>query len=256
MKIVCVSDLHGYLPDISPADVLVIAGDICPTCDHSITFQKRWLADNFYPWMQKLHRSGTVKKIIYIAGNHDFAFEEIGQSLANPTGDYTMSTEWDRISYLQDSSVIVNLEELGTGRHEPSKTGIKFYGLPWQRRFYDWAFNLDEPELAEKYSKIPDDTDVIISHGPAQFYGDAVYPRKWHDEEKYPEIEHVGSPSLLKRIDEIQPKLLVTGHIHSGYGMLYRRHGSQARNEDTIMINASYVDESYKPKNKMWEIEL
>lgn len=241
-KICCLSDQHGFLPtNIPKSDILVIAGDICPVFNHDINFQHRWFNDNFLRWARELIANKIVNYICYIGGNHDFIFEEIGEALARENPDHPMSGH-KGIYYLQDSAVTID--------------GIKFYGLPWQRRFFDWAFNLDEPELAEKYSKIPDDVDVIISHGPAQFYGDAVTPRKWQDEEKWPEVENVGSPSLLKRIDEIQPKLLVVGHIHSGYELLHRRHGSQKRNEETIMVNASYVNEQYKPTNKPWVIEI
>ncbi len=44
--------------------------------------------------------------------------------------------------------------------------GINVYGSPWWPSFYDWAFNLRQGEaLARKWSLIPDDTDVPITHG-------------------------------------------------------------------------------------------
>ena len=116
--------------------------------------------------------------------------------------------------------------------------GFNFWGSPWQPRFWDWAFNADEPFLKHKWSLIPDDTDILILHGPPHGYGDFS---------PYGE-EHTGSPSLTKRIVEINPKLVVAGHIHSAYG-IYRL-------GDTIIVNASHVDEQYVPKNDPIIIEL
>lgn len=127
MLVACLSDTHGLLPtDIPPADVLVIAGDICPTCSHDVNFQYRWFNDNWLPWAKNLHRSGIVKKIVWVGGNHDFFLEQVGEALANPSGDYRMSTEWDRITYLQDTSVIVNLDELGKSKYEHQKRELNF----------------------------------------------------------------------------------------------------------------------------------
>ncbi len=45
--------------------------------------------------------------------------------------------------------------------------GLKFYGSPWQPTFHNWAFNLDRGEEIKKvWDKIPNDTDVLITHGP------------------------------------------------------------------------------------------
>ena len=45
--------------------------------------------------------------------------------------------------------------------------GVKVYGSPWQPWFGGWAFNLERgPDIAAKWALIPDDTDVLLTHGP------------------------------------------------------------------------------------------
>jgi Icc-related predicted phosphoesterase len=110
--------------------------------------------------------------------------------------------------------------------------GFRIYGLPWQQRFFEWEFNLDEPELNQKYEAIPE-CDIIMSHGPPLGYGDySLYGN-----------ESCGSRAFRDKIMEITPKLVVYGHIHNGYG----RYGILGRN--TILANVSLMDEKYRPVN-------
>ena len=207
MKICCLSDLHGYLPNVPECDLLILAGDYCPSS--KITKQFFWLKTEFADWLNKIPESTQV---IGVAGNHDWIFER------NP--DLVPKMNW---TYLQDN---------GT-----EWSGLKIWGSPWQPRFWDWAFNADEDFMEKKWEMIPNDIDILILHGPPQGYGDLTI----HG-------EHTGSPSLTKKIEEIKPKLVVAGHIHHSYG--------QYHIGETICVNASYVDESYIPKNKPIIIEL
>ena len=88
---------------------------------------------------------------VFVAGNHDFLFETdppLARSLLDPD-----------IHYLEDTGV--ELEEL------------KIWGSPWQPVFFNWAFNLPRgAPLREKWALIPDDTDVLITHGPPHLIGD------------------------------------------------------------------------------------
>lgn len=183
MNIVAVSDLHGKLPDLPKADLVLIGGDICPLGNHSPNQQCYWLNTDFRRWLLRINAKMTVG----VAGNHDFVFQEWPWA--------KLDLPW---TYLQDSGTEFE--------------GLKIWGSPWQPRFHDWAFNLDEPQLAMQWKLIPDDTDILVLHGPPHGYGDQA-PRQ-----NGQGFENVGSPSLLKRIQEIQPKLVVFGHIHEGRG--------------------------------------
>lgn len=198
MKVVAISDLHGQLPDTPECDLLIIAGDICPVNNHKLLYQQMWLDSVFADWC----REQPAKYIVACWGNHDW----IGVDYSHPMIP---------CEFLTDETAIVD--------------GLRVHGTPWQRRFQDWAFNLDEPELNLKYEAIPQ-CDIIVSHGPAYGYGDKV-PRRAR-------FERVGSMAFTKRIDEIKPKLVVTGHIHCDPG-IWTRGG-------TIIVNATVVNERYQ----------
>lgn len=206
MKIACLSDTHGHFPEVPDCDLLLLGGDYCP---HT-TGQQWWFKKHFAPWLEELSKR---MKIVGVAGNHDLVFE------TDP--ELVPAMNW---TYLQDSGCEVN--------------GLKIWGSPWQLRFYDWAFNADESQLKEKWDLIPDDTDIVVLHGPPLGYGDlSPYGN-----------EHCGSPSLLKRIEDIQPKLVIYGHIHSGYGKYMVG--------ETTCLNCSLVNEKYVSVNPIQIVEI
>lgn len=205
VKVCCVSDLHGYLPEIPDCDLLLLGGDYCR--DHNDLW---WYIHDFADWVNKC---AERMKVIGVAGNHDFIFER--SSSLVPKMNWT---------YLQDIGVEWN--------------GWRIFGTPWQPRFFDWAFNADEPQLERIWRRIPDDTDILLLHGPPHGYGDFS---------PYGKV-HTGSPSLTKRILEIQPKLVVAGHIHSGYG--------QYKIGETLFVNASHVNEAYQPTQPPQVVEI
>jgi Icc-related predicted phosphoesterase len=221
MRICAVSDLHGHLPDIPPCDVLLIGGDICPHFGRpvggmqDVIGQGNWLTSLFRNWLDSV----PAKHVVATWGNHDWIAVRAKQLVPD--------LRWHM---LVDESVTLD--------------GVKFYGTPHQPVFYNWAFNQEEDMLERAWRLIPDDTDVIVFHGPPQGYGDLV-----PDDIGSPNGgEHTGSPSQLKRIEAIKPKLAVFGHIHSGRGQ-WNYNGS-------ILANVSIVDEAYKMVHKPMEFEI
>jgi hypothetical protein len=163
---------------------------------------------------------------IFIAGNHDWGF----QKRPNESKEIINSYKW--IDYLQDEE---------TGLQIGDGPMVKIYGSPWQPEFHNWAFNLPRNgwELEQKWNDIPINTDILITHGPAQGYLDTSGP-PWNE-------PMLGCELLVERIKEIKPKIHLCGHIHGGYGYMF--------DGDTHFINASVLNERYDYVNKPLTIE-
>ena len=116
---------------------------------------------------------------------------------------------------------------------------VKIWGSPWQPEFHNWAFNVPRGEkLKEKWDMIPTDTDILITHGPAHGKLDFV---------PYDGL-NVGCEDLLIKIQEIKPKIHVSGHIHSGRGVVF--------SEGTLYVNASVLNDRYEFRNKPITIDF
>ena len=103
--------------------------------------------------------------------------------------------------------------------------------------------------MAAHWSKIPDDVNVLITHGPPYGYCDKTDIRRGG--------KSVGCEALSIKIrsdDGPRPLLHVFGHIHSSYGTTIAHHSDNRpmRNvtSTTTLINASICNEKYKPVNK------
>lgn len=210
MIIDCVSDLHGYLPELEGGDLLILAGDY--TANDRI---QGW--NKFFDWLD----NQNYRKKIMIAGNHD----NFCKSWATSNDSiHDILAGKPSVSYLCDSG-----EEF---------EGLKIWGSPWSKTFpginpHCCAFTVDTDEqLAEKWVLIPPDTDILITHSPSFGNFDIVQSG-----------ESVGSLALWIMCLGIKPKLHVFGHIHEAYGEAKHYNGIH-------LVNASYVNERYQPVNK------
>jgi len=217
MRLVATSDCHGHLTAAAlPAgDVLILGGDILANRsgdpDTDAAFQLNAMRD-----LDAYCGTLDFKHVVMIAGNHDWVFER-----------YTDAHRvLKNIIYLEDSGT-----EIG---------GLRFWGSPHQPWFYDWAFNLPRNggELAHYWSLIPDDIDVLVTHGPP--YGILDLP--------FGKGEPAGCELLLKRVKEVQPRVHIFGHIHGSYG--------QKQIGRTLFVNACLCNEVYNPVNPPHVIDL
>lgn len=221
MKIMAISDTHGNLPDISPCDLLLHGGDICPGgYKEPILNQLKWINGPFREWLEDI----PAKHVVMVPGNHDWLFEPQNQVI---------------LPNLRWHLLIDNLATI---------YGLKIYGTPWQLPYGYWAFNAEEKDLERKYRYIPDDIDILISHGPPFGFGDKVIETGFNGKEWFEYQRGVGSKSLMERILQIKPKLTVVGHIHEDRGIW--------ETEGIVIANCSHVDVTYRKRFPPMEFNL
>lgn len=212
MLVTFISDTHRYEHDVTieECDLLIHSGDIdARTLDDVI---------RFYRWFKSL----KAKYKIFVPGNHDFFFEK-NMNLCKET--------------FKDANITVLNNESVKVDH------LKIWGSPITPTFFNWAFMADRgDEIKQFWDMIPEDTDILITHGPPSGIFDYVSRGG-----------NVGCFDLLKTIEKIKPKIHAFGHIHEGYGQL-----EQIWNDDkkTTFINASLMDENYDLVNKPITVEI
>jgi predicted phosphodiesterase len=187
LKVVCISDTHGADVSLPDGDLLLHAGDLTGNG----TFKQIQAA------LDWLSRQPHEHKVI-IAGNHDGLLDK--QFVASHPDQYPGETRgeadfnWGSLTYLKDSSVTLGFHN---GR------SLKVFGSPWTCRTRGFGVGIDDDIWN---GKIPNGTDILLSHGPPFGHLDST------------ELGNRGSKSLLKELNRAQPKLVVYGHIHEGYG--------------------------------------
>ena len=209
MRLVITSDTHSVLglKEIPDGDVLLHAGDL--TMGGTIVEISRQAA--------ALGRLPHKRKLV-VPGNHDFLFQKSPQlalEIMSPV-----------CNILIDREIVID--------------GIKFYGSPWQPWFHDWAYNLPRmgEELQAVWEAIPEDTDVLITHGPPFGIMDQV-----------PRGEYVGCELLLERVKELKNlRLHCFGHIHCGYGYEWKN--------GKLFVNGSYCNEQYYAANSPIVVDI
>lgn len=194
MRLVVTSDTHNNMPDVPSGDVFVHCGDL--TSGGSLAELSKACV-----WISRLPH----KHKIVVAGNHDWCLYR---------GDLRNAAEemlaLAGVVYLLDTSV-----EIG---------GLKFWGSPFTPAFQRWAFMLKRgKELYDHWQKIPEDVDVLITHGP---------PKDMFD--RNAQGVSCGCDDLAARVEEVAPLVHLFGHIHE-------EGGKSRKCGRTTFVNAAWV---------------
>lgn len=211
-KLVCISDTHQMHSkvDVPFGDILIHCGDFCNRGD-SID------VGNFLHWMdQQPHATKIV-----VPGNHDKILET----------DKEIRKEFARsgIQLLIDSEFV------------DKASGLKFYGVPWTPDFFPdiWGFQKSRAP-ADAWARIPEDTDVLLSHGPPFGAADQIDPGR---------TPHLGCKDFASYLYDFgSPLTIICGHIHGGYGKHFL--------DPHTIYNVSVCTELYIPSNTPTVLEL
>lgn len=208
MRIWHISDTHTYhnmlnVPD--NIDMVLFSGDCSNPRD---SLESSFEVLDFLKWFGQL----PIKHKIFVAGNHDVSIER-GIIFKNDFTDHG-------IIHLWDSEITIE--------------GLKIYGSPYTPSFGNgWAFNKDRAKIGRVWENIPEDTDILVTHGPPKGILDLSYNRE-------NVLEFCGDLSLKKRIKKLQIKLVCFGHIHNNDNITNQGYIKLA-DHDTIYSNGSIV---------------
>lgn len=127
--------------------------------------------------------------VVFVPGNHDLRDPQAIPGATNIDGVRTQ---------------IAGLRVAGLGGAGPAR-----FGFP-----YEWSEEQAELALETTFDGAVEPTDIFLSHTPP---AETALDRTLHG-------KHVGSEAVRRRIETVQPRLFVCGHIHESWG-LARVHG-------------------------------
>ncbi|EEH39646.1 ser/Thr protein phosphatase family protein [Paracoccidioides lutzii Pb01] len=204
IRIVCVSDTHGYGPQdgafkLPKGDVLIHAGDLSNQGTLSeLRKAKEWI------------ESADFEVKIVIAGNHDITLDSNFYGLhwqsfhnhkpesSNECKDLFLKSS---IIYLDHESAVIRLS-----RPDGPRSKFKIFGSPYTPYCGKWAFGYTSEEAPGIWTQIPQDTDIVLTHTP---------PRSHCDQNKRGSL---GCEYLRQALWRVRPRLAVCGHVHEGRG--------------------------------------
>jgi Icc-related predicted phosphoesterase len=189
LTIVAISDTHQLHREVevSAGDLLIHAGDFT-------MFSKSAAAIlDFNDWLGELPHFWKI----VVPGNHEFFLE------ADPS----------QRKLITNATLLIN--------ESIEIMGLKVWGSPTTPLLGEAFGVVSDTDRARLYSRIPSDTDVLVTHGPPFGILDQA-PGSEH---------HQGCRQLLAAVRRIKPMLHVFGHVHAGYGTY--------STPDTLFVNAA-----------------
>ena len=174
ISVCVVADTHRKHRELAiPAcDILIHCGDFC-----SFQNDDQRVLDDVDSWFAEV----PAKHIVCIGGNHDFLLQ-------------SRQFRFSHATFLEDRRIEIE--------------GLTLYGSPWCPDLVNFAYYADDDQLKERWKKIPQGVDVLITHTPP--YGLLDLPTSGSI--------HLGCPHLLAELDRVRPKLHVFGHVHASHG--------------------------------------
>ena len=225
MRIVPISDTHNNKPTLPEGDLLIHAGDL------TVLGSEQEVKDAA-AWLKEISPRYT-HGVVLVPGNHDFLFEESLPNLLNEKRGKRIVRNAPLARKIMEDAGIKLLINQST-----EINNVKIYGSPTSLWFNDWAFNVRPSEMAKEWENIPDNTEILITHGPPYGIGDLTKRGG-----------HVGCQALVYRLKTLNNlKMHIFGHIHEGAGTSFFN--------NKLMVNASVLDVWYNGFNNINVVEF
>ncbi|KAG2149321.1 Metallo-dependent phosphatase-like protein [Suillus clintonianus] len=213
-RFVCISDTHSHTFHIPAGDVLLHAGDLSSWGSLSqLIVTVEWLKSLNHPVKMRLI---TCDGSSMVAGNHDVRLKlEVQQART-----YVRSQAGAGLYYLEHERFRFML---------PSGREWKVYGSPAAPLYAQGAFQYESTDEARViYSRIPEDTDILITHTPPFMTFDTTRTGK-----------HAGCRVLSSKLTQLRKcRLHVFGHIHECAGAQISA-DDPFRLVDSVSVNAA-----------------
>lgn len=216
MKIVAISDVHGKWNKLTipECDILISSGD------YSFRGETHMIKD-FHRWLNK-QEAGYI---VSVQGNHELWVEKNFQE-----AKAIAEKECPGVFFMEEGPIDIE--------------GLKLWCSAMTPEFYSWAYNRRRgPDIKRHWDSIPDDVNILITHGPPAGILDVVYNVDGTPKER------VGCHDLYDRVMGLKDlKHHIFGHIHSSYG--------HAEHHGKHFWNASNCDDMYALSNPVTIIEI
>ena len=226
MKLVIISDthnLHNEL-DLPVGDVLIHCGD------YSYSGQDNEVI-SFLTWMQE--QTKKYRLVIGGHGNHELGPYEDREHFNELKTVFAPDVIWPHMRVFTDPV-----------------TSLNFFFSPYVTTINGrCAFEASPSEYQEIVKRIPDNVDILISHGPPFNILDTFVRHSIDWDSQQNDYAHtsrefkIGSKVLAERIKEIEPKLVCFGHCHENGGQTVEIDG-------TIYVNGAVLNENYEIANE------
>lgn len=220
MKLWFISDTHNQHELLNIPDGV----DAVLHCGDESDSGNAWLNEpesrRFFDWYSSLR----IPTKIFVPGNHSTAVEQ----------GLILASEYPAITFLIHA--------------EFTWKGLKIFGTPYTPMFFQWAYMKERSELDAVWQTIPNDTDILITHGPPKGILDVTRDMDTGDP------VHVGSKSLTRHVEtRIMPKIHAFGHIHDERGI--KNFGTITRGP-TQFINCACCDLAGRLKHQGAMIDI
>ena len=205
IKCWAISDTHGKHRDLNipNVDMVIHGGD---STNHKNIIPNEVEFRDFIDWYSKI----DIRHKVLIAGNHD---------------------AWATKLYLKEMVEEADIIYLEHELHNVG--GISIFGSPYTPNFGDWYFMKDRGKLDKWWQEIPENIDILVTHGPPIGILDL-------SRDRFNNLEFCGDKALARHVQRIKPKFHIFGHIHDYEDCL--NHGMMIRN-GTIFMNVSSVED-------------